>query len=348
MGIVGGFDVHRAQITFEYLDQEDGGVRRGQIRPATREDLRAWLTPFRGVPDVSFALEATTGWRFVVEELERVGIATHLAEPADTRALRGPKRRAKTDRADAHHLRTLLQDGRLPESWIPPPHISELRTTVRLRHSLVQQRTAWLQRIQALLFHHGQPTVRHLLTAEHRAWLDRVELTPAAREALLVALRMVDHIGEELGPLERDLTAFARRQPGCRALMAHYGVGPCIAPVILAELGDPRRFSSSRHAVRYAGLDITVYASDDHRAAGRLSRQGPPILRWALYEAAKVAAREPSPDHRSYLDAKARLGGNRATLVIARRLLRRCYHTLRDLGDLALAPAEPDPEQDAA
>src|SRR6266571_981438 len=198
MGIVGGFDVHRAQITFEYLDAEDGQVRRGQIRPATREDLRAWLAPFRGVPDVSFALEATTGWRFMVEELERVGIAAHLAEPADTRALRGPKRRAKTDRADAHHLRTLLQDGRLPESWIPPPHISELRTRVRLRHSLVQQRTAWLQRIQAVLFHHGQPTVRRLLTAEHRAWLD------------------------------------------------------------LVELGDPRRFSSSRHAVRYAGLDITV------------------------------------------------------------------------------------------
>src|SRR6266568_1914673 len=142
MGIVGGFDVHRAQITFEYLDAEDGQVRRGQIRPATREDLRAWLAPFRGVPDVSFALEATTGWRFMVEELERVGIAAHLAEPADTRALRGPKRRAKTDRADAHHLRTLLQDGRLPESWIPPPHISELRTRVRLRHSLVPPRTA--------------------------------------------------------------------------------------------------------------------------------------------------------------------------------------------------------------
>jgi transposase len=348
MGIVGGFDVHRAQITFEYLDPEDGEVRRGQIRPVTREDLRAWLAPFRGVPDVSFALEATTGWRFIVEELQGAGIAAYLAEPADTRALRGPKRRAKTDRADAHHLRTLLQDGRLPESWIPPPHISELRTTVRLRHSLVQQRTAWLQRIQALLFHHGQPTVRHLLTRDHRAWLDRVELTPSAREALVVALRMVDHIGEELGPLERDLATFARRQQGCRALMAHYGVGPCIASVVLAELGDPRRFSSSRHAVRYAGLDITVYASDDHRAAGKLSRQGPAMLRWALYEAARLAAREASPDHRSYLDAKARLGGNRATLVMARRLLRRCYHTLRDLGDLALAPVQAEPEQDAA
>jgi transposase len=348
MGIVGGFDVHRAQITFEYLDTELGEVRRGRIRPVTRDELRAWLTPFRGVPDVSFALEATTGWRFIVEELERVGIAAHLAEPADTRALRGPKRRAKTDRADAHHLRTLLQDGRLPESWIPPPHISDLRTTVRFRQALVGQRTAWLQRIQALLFQHGQPGVRHLLTREHRGWLERVELSPAARDALAMALRMVDHIGEELAPLEHDLQSFARRQQGCRALMAHYGVGPCIAPVILAELGDPGRFSSSRHAVRYAGLDITVYASDDHRAAGTLSRHGPAMLRWALYDAARQAAREASPDHSYYLQAKARLGGNRATLAVARQLLRRCYHTLRDLGDLALAPVEPEPEQNAA
>src|SRR5215218_216907 len=59
-------------------------------------------------------LEATTGWRFVAEELERAGSAAHLAEPADTRALRGPKRRAKTDRTDAHHLRDLLLRGRCP------------------------------------------------------------------------------------------------------------------------------------------------------------------------------------------------------------------------------------------
>jgi transposase len=71
--------------------------------------------------------------------------------------------------------------------------------------------------------------------------------------------------------------------------MRHYGIGELTAVTILAELGDCTRFSSSRQAVRYAGMDITVYQSDQHRAPGHLSRQGPPALRWALYEAAQVA-----------------------------------------------------------
>src|SRR5262245_57295765 len=88
MAIVGGFDVHRNQITFDYLETETGEVFRGVIRPATRERLRCWLQRFQG-REGAFALEATTGWRFVVEELQAAGLEAHLAEPAETRALRG-------------------------------------------------------------------------------------------------------------------------------------------------------------------------------------------------------------------------------------------------------------------
>jgi hypothetical protein len=99
------------------------------------------------------------------------------------------------------------------------------------------------------------------------------------------------------------------------------------------------RFSSSREAVRYAGLDITVHASDQRRAPGRLSRQGPPALRWALFEAVQCARRRTSPDHQYYLEAAERLGGNRACLAVARKLLKRSFHTLRELGEEALQPA---------
>src|SRR5215213_6313798 len=90
LSIVGGFDIHRRQITFDYLDTATGGVERGKIAPADREHLRAWLARFDACPDVAFALEGCTGWRFVVEELQRAGVAAHLAEPADTSAARGP------------------------------------------------------------------------------------------------------------------------------------------------------------------------------------------------------------------------------------------------------------------
>jgi transposase len=82
-----------------------------------------------------------------------------------------------------------------------------------------------------------------------------------------------------------------------------------------------------------------VYASDRHRAPGRPSRQGPPAFRWALFKAAQCARRRSSPDNPYYLQTAQRLGGNRACLAVKRKLRKRSYHTLRELGQHALAPA---------
>ena len=81
MSIVGGLDVHRQQLTFDYLDTDSGDVTAGQIRPATRPALRNWLEPFKGRSDAAFAVEGCTGWRSVVEELVQAGVEPHLAEP---------------------------------------------------------------------------------------------------------------------------------------------------------------------------------------------------------------------------------------------------------------------------
>jgi transposase len=334
-----GLDQHRGQITGEWIDTDTGEVQRTRVAPADRVHVRRWLSRFRG-RELEVALEATTGWRFVVEELRRVGAVVHLAEPAETAGLRGPKKRAKGDRADARHLRELLMVKRLPESWIAPEHILDLRARVRLRHTLSEQRGEWQQRIQASLYHHGCPQRRQLMTGDGREWLAAQSLPQTARETVTVAVSMIDALDRQLAPLDKELQAYARRQVGCKALMAHYGIGPLVAVTILAELGDCTRFSSSRQAVRYAGMDITVYESDRRRAPGHLSRQGPPALRWALFEAAQQTRRRTtSPDRDYYDQAAERIGGNRACLSVARKLLKRSYHTLRELGEEAMAPA---------
>jgi hypothetical protein len=157
---------------------------------------------------------------------------------------------------------------------------------------------------------------------------------------------MLDAFDLELAPFDRQLRAFARRQPGCRALIERlYGVGPVSATAILAELGDCRRFSSSDNGVRHAGLDITVYQSDAKRAPGHLSHEGPELLRWALYEAAVCAARAGSPDHGYHLQVAERLGHTRACLSVARKLCRRAHHLLRELGEEALAPSDQPTER---
>jgi transposase len=338
MAIVAGFDVHRAQITFDALDGETGEIRRGRIR-ATPEGVRDWVGRFGG-EQVHVAVEACTGWLFVCGALAEVGAVAHLAEPVETSALRGKKRRAKTDREDARWLRELLAEGRLPEAWIAPAHVLEWRTRSRLRKTLVDERTSWLQRVQATLFHHGIcGAPDKLLSAKGREFLSGLELPDAARERIAVSLSMIEAIDRQLAPLEAQLRKLARRQPGCRALMAHYGIGELTAPTILCELGDVTRLSASRKAVRCAGLDIGVHRSDRRSRPGKLTRQGSPQLRWALYESAQAACRPTSPDRADYLALKARgLSHTRASLTISRKLARRCFHTLRELGPKALEP----------
>ena len=263
-----GMDQHRAQISAEWIDTVTAEVSRARVAPADRDGVRKFLKRFKGA-DLEVALEATTGWRFVVEELQRIGADVHLAEPAETSALKGKKRRAKTDWADARHQRELLLIGRLPESSIPPAHILDLRARVRCRHTLSQQRTEWQQRMQAVLYHHGFPQRRNLLSLEKREWLAAVKLPAAAREQITISLHMIDAIDLQLAPFDVELRAYARQQTGSRTLIGQiYGVGGLIAVTILAELGDTRRFQNSRDVVRYSGLDITVYQSDQHRAPG--------------------------------------------------------------------------------
>jgi transposase len=339
MAIVGGFDVHRAQITFDYLDTDTGAASTGQIRPATRAVLRHWLgARFRGRTDVAVAVEGCTGWRFVVEELVAAGVEPHLAEPADTSALRGRKKRAKTDRTDARLLRELLVQRRLPESWIPPVHVLEARALVRTYVDLMDERRSWQQRIHAQLFHQGVPTIENLHTAASRDAVLEAELSPAGRDVVAIAAAAIDGLSELIAPLRARLQAMAARQDGCRALQSQYGIGALCSLIIWAELGDPRRFKRSDQAVRFAGLDVTVWSSDSKRSAGHLARQGSPELRWALYEAAKCASRQGSPDHAYYASVADRIDGKVATLSMARKLVRRSYHILRELGDAAWAP----------
>src|SRR6266571_2591566 len=337
MAIVGGLDLHRKQVTFDVVDTATGAYERGRIAPADRESFRRWLADFQSRP-MDLAVEGCTGWRFVVEECQAAGARAHLAEPADVAGLKDRRQHAKTDRLDARHLRELLEAGKLPECWIPPRHVLEIRAKVRLYKDLLEERGGWQQRIHATLFHLGAPAQPDLLGPDPDRLARLEALSPATRQATAVALRMIDALDRELTALRAELVAFGRRQPGCKELQHEYGIGALTAVVIWSELGDARRFANSRNAVRHTGLDISVYSSDGKCSRGHLTRQGPPMLRWALYEAGRCAARQTSSDHAYYEQVAARVGKQRAALSVARKLARRCHHRLRTLGDDALAP----------
>jgi transposase len=134
MSIVMGLDQHRAQITAEWVDTTTGEIGRTRVRPSDRAGVRRFLGRFGG-QRLEVALEATTGWRFVVGELQAIGADVHLAEPAETAARRGRKKRPQ-DRSGRRPASARTVDGRpAPESWIAPEHILDLRARVRLRHA---------------------------------------------------------------------------------------------------------------------------------------------------------------------------------------------------------------------
>ena len=343
MSIVGGFDLHRKQITFDYSDTVTGELWRGQIAPADRARLAVWLGRFAGRDDVTFAVEGCTGWRYVVEELAAAGLGAQLAEPAETAAKRGRKKRAKTDRSDAALIRELVADGRIPRCWIPPEQVLEHRALLETYHDLRREHTAWVQRIHAVLFHQGAEDLGTgaVATVEGRERLAVVcaeQLSAAGQVQVATCLALLETLEAQIAAVRGLIVAAARHVRGAKVLTEQvYGVGPVTGLALTCWLGGAGRFSSARKAVRFAGLDVTVYSSAGKRSPGHLSRQGPPVLRWCLYEAGKTSARTAAPDHGYYAKVKDRLDGKRAALSEARKIVRIAVHKLDALGDEAFA-----------
>ncbi len=158
----------------------------------------------------------------------------------------------------------LLAEGRLPECWVPPAQILEYRALLETYHDVRREHTAWVQRIHAVFFHQGVPALGEgvLRTGQGLAALRAAaaaHLSPAGQLQVATALDMLAAIEARLGPLRHQLRDAARHLTGAKVLAARlYGVGPVTALALTCWLAGEGRFSSSRKAVRFTGLDITV------------------------------------------------------------------------------------------
>ena len=271
MSMVFGLDLHRQQITFDGLDVESGEVWKGRVWQPDRERFRRWLERdvagrAKGQP-VALAVEGCTGWRYVVEEITAAGFEAHLAEPADTQAARGPKRRAKTDRSDAALLRELLQRGDLPESWIPPTAVLEWRERVRLYKSLVDQRSVWTQRIHAELFQHGvsipEGQIRSVTTRTELA--NHAGLSPAALQRIRAGYAMIDAADAEPNPQVGHDPIRQTAVNAAQISMPHQAPQP-------SEIGTKglgRVHGNVRAAAAHKVIDVPVLSPDEARLLAR-------------------------------------------------------------------------------
>ena len=201
-----------------------------------------------------------------------------------------------------------------------------------------------MQRIHAVFFHQGAPRLGEgaLRTEASLAALREAaacHLSPAGQLQVATDLDMLAAVEARMDMLRQQLLHAARHLAGAKALADRlYGVGP-LGLAMTCWLGGAGRFSSSRKAVRFTGLDVTVYSSDGKRSPGHLSRQGPEILRWVVYDAGKTHARASAPGYDYYAAVRDRTDGKLAALSQARKIVRQACHILAELGDDALTAA---------
>jgi transposase len=324
MSVYVGIDVHRKRSQVAVID-EAGEVLANRNVPNGVEPI---LSVIGGLPaGTPAAFEAAFGWGWLLELLEGYGFSPHLVHPLQCKAIASA--RLKNDKVDAAIMAQLLRADLLPEAWIAPPAVRQLRALLRHRIQLVRLRTLLRNRIHAVLADHGQDRAGGCWSGPGRRWLASLELPAAYREVVEDDLALIDALQQLIDRLDWEIRQRARGDPRVKVLTQLPGVGPFTALVLLAEIGDITRFASARKLAAWGGLTPTVRGSDRTVRHGHISKQGPVWARWILCEAAQTAKRH--PDFAASYQAIARRRGKKiATTAIARKLLTRVYHLLTD------------------
>jgi transposase len=226
-------------------------------------------------------------------------------------------------------LGQLLRADLLPEAWIAPPAVRQLRALLRHRAQLVRQRTMLRNRIHAVLADHGHDRPAGCWSGPGRAWLASIELPAVSREVIEDDLALIDGLRQPIDRLDWEVRQHAKADPRVKVLTQLPGVGPFTTLVLLAEIGDISRFGSARQLAAWAGLTPTVRGSDRTVRHGHISKQGSAWVRWILCEAAQTAKRHPQFAS-GYQAIAQRRGKKIATTAVARKLLTRAYHLLSD------------------
>lgn len=317
-----GIDVHKRTLDIAVLDAETGCVvAREERLAATPESLRLWARDWEGKIE-GIAFEATTGWAWVADVLSSSGHTPRMANPAVVKAMRGKSRKPKTDKIDAEWLAYLLAKSMLPECWMPPEDIRELREVMRYRRSLVNERTKHYEKLHAICQQAGFATEKaHVSAKSARPWIMALPLGGGKKLVVESHYRLIDAVEMEIDQCESYIRQRWGADPRVKALQTLVGIGLVIACELVAEIGDALRFSSPKKLVRYAGLDPTVSESGNSKYRGRLAKQGSPYLRTALILAAHQARRTTHPRHAQYMHISRKKGAGVAVVNTARLLL---------------------------
>lgn len=341
-----GVDLHKKTIVLCVMNQDRKVVHRRTFACCEVDSI---VDFFRGLAPFRAVVEATASYEWLVGRIEPLADKVVLANPRKLRVIAESTK--KTDKLDAQVLAEFLARDMIPEAHRPTPRQREHRTLVRHRQYLRQCAAALKVKMRAILGGYNADR-RDLFTAKGwEAALEGVEFSGGDRFVLdqLHAQRrgLEDQVRDLASRLKEFAAAAPAREAEARAkLHTIPGVGPVTVDVVVGELGpDVGRFKSSKAAAAYAGLAPRVRQSGGKGKDLGITKEGSPLLRWALVEAAWRVVRQSAAWERIYQRIKKRAGGKKAIVAVARRLLCVIYAMLRDGANYDLLKVgEPPPK----
>lgn len=323
-----GVDLHKQTITIVVVDAAKKMLSRKRFSNLMSAQIVQFL---KSLGDFELTVEATASYEWFVQLVEPFAKRILLAHPGKLRIIAESTR--KSDKLDAKVLAEMLAQGQIPVSYRPTPRQRAHRQLVRQRQFWQRKITCVRNKIRRILSDYNLDR-SDLFTEVGQAWLKTAAVSDVDRFCLD---QLVDEWGvlvKRLRTTDQKLSEFAKtgsdQEQLDRALLRTVpGVGPVSSEVILAELADPRRFSSLKKAVAYAGLAPGQRESAGKRKNLHIEKTGSPLLRWVLVQAAWQIVRR-SPKWRTiYLNLKVRIGTKKAIIAVSRRLLTICVTLLK-------------------
>ncbi|MEK7756826.1 MAG: IS110 family transposase, partial [Planctomycetota bacterium] len=332
-----GCDFHPSYQQVAWLDTESGEVREATLAHENGE-ARRFYESLRGPVRVGMEAVGNTLW---FERLRAgLGHEVWIGDAARIRSL--VVRRQKTDRRDALHVLELLTSDRFPRIWVPGPEQRDTRQLLFDRHKLVRLRARVKNELQHLALNQGVRRKRQLWSTAGRQVLESLPLDGWTAQRRQDLLALLDQLHGRIGELDRAVEAEAARHPAAQLLQTHPGIGPVTGLAYVLTLGPWQRFRGAKAVASYLGLNPREHSSGGRQKRGAIRKQGHPLLRSLLVEAALSAVRGDAELRRP--PAAGRLAQRKHTarrrrVMVARKLAVRWYWMLRSNQPYAPRPA---------
>ena len=321
------FDMHQNYFMVGAVDAQQQIIL--QPRKVDIQALERWASKHL-VPTDEVVIEASTNTWTTYDVLEPLVARVVVAHPYHIKLIASSF--VKTDKRDTLALARLLAANLIPEVWVPPAHVRELRALVSHRRRLMSQRTAAKNRLRAVLQRHQlMPPEGNLFGDQNRTWWLNLAVPSSERLRIRHHLDSIEIVSAQLVETERELTRLSADEQWVEQaplLIQLPGIAMLNAMTILGAIGDVTRFPNAKKLVGYAGLGGKVHASGKTHRGGGITKQGRTELRQTMVEAAWTAVTFSPVWKERYEKLMVRIGKMKAITAIARKLLVVVWHVL--------------------